>query len=61
MEIEWFQVIIAAIAGFIIGVFVYRNNVDMLSPIAGKIDVKFDELKLEIQELKRKLEDKYNV
>ena len=54
-------IIAAAVVGFIAGVFVYRNNVDVISPIADKLDVKFDKLELKIEELKKQIEDSKKV
>lgn len=51
-------IIIAAVIGFILGILVYRNNVDVISPIADKFDTKFDKLELKIEELKKQLEAK---
>lgn len=47
-----------ALAGAVVGIFIYRNNVDMFSPFADKIDTRVDELEkkltAEIAELKKK-------
>jgi len=53
-------IIVAAVIGFFVGVFVYRNNVDVISPIADKFDTKFDKLELKIEELKKQMEAKKN-
>ena len=54
------ELIIGAVVGFVVEVFVYRNNVDTISPIADKIDAKVDKLELKIEELKQKIEGKDN-
>lgn len=53
-----FGYIIVAVVGFVIGIFVYRNNVNLFAPIAEKIDAKYDRLEAKIDELKRKLDEK---
>ena len=35
--------IIGLVIGFVAGIFVYRNNAKRISPIADKVDEKFDE------------------
>ncbi len=49
-------IIIAAVIGFILGILVYRNNVDVISPIVDKFDSKFDKLELKMEELKKQFE-----
>ncbi|WP_424493877.1 hypothetical protein [Salinimicrobium sp. GXAS 041] len=58
MEFGIIGLLIAAVVGFIIGVFVYRNNVDLFAPIASKIDAKFDKLELKFEELKKELNER---
>lgn len=56
-----FELVIGAVIGFIIGVFVYRNNVDVISPLAKIIDAKYDILEAKIEELTKKLKEKNNI
>ncbi len=53
-----FTYIIIAVIFFILGIFVYRNNVDLISPIAEKWDKKFDHLEMKYKNLEKKFEDK---
>ena len=43
--------VVGAIIGFLVGVFVYRNNTNLLSPIADKIDKLSDDMETKIKEL----------
>ena len=52
------ELVIGGIIGFIAGVFVYRNNVDVISPIAAKLDIEFKKLEAKIEELTKKIEEK---
>jgi hypothetical protein len=42
--------LLVAIASFVAGIFIYRNNVDLLTPMASKIDERFDAMELKMQE-----------
>jgi hypothetical protein len=42
--------LIVAVVAFVTGIFVYRNNVDLFSPVASRIDDRFDELEKKIEE-----------
>lgn len=44
------DLIASAVVGFVIGIFVYRNNVNQFSPFADKIDDRYDDLELIIKE-----------
>lgn len=49
--------ILTAIIGATIGIFFYRNNVDLVDPIADKVDEKWDEkIKPTLESLEDKLE-----
>ena len=47
-------IILAGVAGFVAGVFVYRNNAKDFGPIADKIDNLYDK----VEDLAEKLKDK---
>lgn len=49
-------VIAGGIVGFIVGVFVYRNNEKIFSPIADRLDVHEDNVQDMIKELKDKVD-----
>lgn len=51
-------VAVGAIAGFVAGVFVYRNNEELIDPVASGIDDTWDKYEVEIDQLKEQLEDK---
>jgi hypothetical protein len=50
------QFIIGVAVGFVVGIFVYRNNVDLFAPFAEKLDQKFDEVERRLNERLAKLE-----
>ncbi len=53
--------VLVAVIGFVIGVFVYRNNVKDADPIASKVDKKWDEyVKPKLEELEKVIEESKN-
>lgn len=51
-------IVVGAIAGFVTGVFVYRNNEVLIDPVASEIDEQWDKYEVEIKALEEALSDK---
>lgn len=53
-----FTILLIAVIGGVIGIFVYRNNEKLLSKYADKLDDKWDNMEHRIDELKKEIRDK---